>query len=305
MRARFDTRFEALSGQAGLHLLFRQGKSEKQCLSPLSCNSPVLLTGGKVPSSSTSKAASQSPGWRWVVCDSFFVLFALGTKAFYLTSLAIWLDPSIWWKLVLQTALFAGNIGNKGNTSLTNNMTISVRLYCIHFRKDIGKSIHLYSVHVAGVQQLDALNLIKIVFNKDPRLHNATRSIQSIFQDGSADPEPKHLGDLLTTDDARTVLDVETSSNMVWIHRSGTQDLSPRERWFWWAPAMDWKWLAGQCLIDLIEIHIFEMQATVDIDFGVSCICWTQKAWDCKYVTFFCRKKLIEQCTFEPRMFVF
>lgn len=59
------------------------------------------------------------------------------------------------------------------------------------------------------------LNLIKIPFNKDPRLHNATRSIQSIFQDGSADPEPKHLGDLLTTDDARTVLDVETSSNLV------------------------------------------------------------------------------------------
>ena len=38
VRARFYTRFEALSGQAGLRLLFRQGKSEKQCLSPLSRN---------------------------------------------------------------------------------------------------------------------------------------------------------------------------------------------------------------------------------------------------------------------------
>lgn len=33
-----------------------------------------------------------------------------------------------------------------------------------------------------------------------------------------------------------------------------------------------------QCLIDLIVLHILEMQATVDIDFGVSCIYWTQKA---------------------------
>ena len=49
-----------------------------------------LLTGGKVPSSSTSKAASQSPGRHWVVCDSFFfLLFALVKQAFYLTSLAI------------------------------------------------------------------------------------------------------------------------------------------------------------------------------------------------------------------------
>ena len=125
-----------------------------------------LLTGGKVPSSSTSKAASQSPGRHWVVCDSFFSCF-----------LHLWNRHFIWhlwrydWTHQFGGSLSCrqhglGNIGNKGNTSLTNNMTISVRLYCIHFRKDIGKSIHLYSVHVAGVQQLDVLNLIKIVFKK-------------------------------------------------------------------------------------------------------------------------------------------
>ena len=163
-------------------------------------------------------------------------------------------------------------------------MTISVRLYCIHFRKDIGKSIHLYSVHVAGVQQLDVLNLIKIVFNKDPRLHNATRSIQSIFQDGSADPEPKHLGDLLTTDDARTVLDVETSSNMVWsiavVHRTFHPEkdgFDGRLRWIenGWQDSvtvfdrLDWNtyvWDAGNCrhrfwcILDILDTESLRLQ---------------------------------------------
>lgn len=259
-------------------------KVRSSCLSPLSCNSPVLLAGGKVPSSSTS-------------------------KAFYLTSLAIWLDPSIWWKLVFADSTGWGRQHRQQRQhQLDKQYQLSVRLYCIHFRKDIGKSIHLYSVHVAGVQQLDVLNLIKIAFNKNPRLHNATRSIQSMFQDGSADPEPKHLGDLLTTDDARTVLDVETSSNLVWsiavVHRTFHPEkdgFDGRLRW------IENGWQDSVTVFDRLDwnTYLFEMQATVDIDFGVSCIYWTQKAWDCKYVTFFCRKKLIEQCTFEPRMFAF
>ena len=48
---------------------FSGSQCEKLCLSPLSCNSPGQLAGGKVPSSSTSKARTK-PWETLVISDS-------------------------------------------------------------------------------------------------------------------------------------------------------------------------------------------------------------------------------------------